>query len=410
MADTMASAGSVSTTPRNRPTLAVQAAKAPRRVLLISNRLMHYRVSVYNHFWREFRQAGWEFVVLTNEVHRQNQNRSQFELIELPFDFLRYRAEVRRIKPDAVILFLHLKDRILWPLIHWLKLSGIPVALWTKARNLDDPDNRFRNALFDYLHIISDGLILYTSSLRRFIPKRYHGKVFIANNTINFHDFPVIEDSREQIKRDLGIPFPRVVLFAGRIGEEGNRKKVDHLIDMFRGLQRPDVGLVIVGSGLGDELRARINPVNTRYLGEVHDPNNYQISRIFKMADVCSIPGHVGLGLNQAFFWGLPMVTELGNQPPEIEYLRDGENGFIVPADDRLALRDRILRLIDDDAERRRMSENARRDILAQASIEGMFTGFLSCVQHISRQASTPATIERNFLNDSQHEGLGNAP
>jgi glycosyltransferase involved in cell wall biosynthesis len=126
-----------------------------------------------------------------------------------------------------------------------------------------------------------------------------------------------------------------------------------------------------------------MNPVNTRYLGEVHDPENRRISRIFKMADICSIPGHVGLGLNQAFFWGLPMVTEQGKQPPEIEYLRDGENGFIVAEDDRSALRDRLLWLLDNDQERRRMSANARRDILTHASIEGMFKGFLSCAQHL---------------------------
>jgi glycosyltransferase involved in cell wall biosynthesis len=127
-----------------------------------------------------------------------------------------------------------------------------------------------------------------------------------------------------------------------------------------------------------------MNPRNTRYLGEVHDPENRQISRIFKAADVCSIPGHVGLGVNQAFFWGLPMVTEQGNQPPEIEYVQDGVNGYIVPEDDRRALRERLLFLIDNDEERHRMSENARRDILANASIEGMFQGFLSCVQHLT--------------------------
>jgi glycosyltransferase involved in cell wall biosynthesis len=93
----------------------------------------------------------------------------------------------------------------------------------------------------------------------------------------------------------------------------------------------------------------------------------------------------VGLGLNQAFFWGLPMVTEHGNQPPEIEYLRDGENGFMVAEDDRPALRERVLRLLDNDEERRRMSENARRDILANASIEGMFAGFLACARHLAR-------------------------
>jgi glycosyltransferase involved in cell wall biosynthesis len=277
-----------------------------------------------------------------------------------------------------------MKDRILWPLIHWLKLSGIPVVLWTKARNLDDPTNRIRNAFFDYLHLISDGLILYTGSLARFIPERQRSKVFVANNTVNFDEFPKIAESKDQIKEELKIPFKKVVLFAGRIAEEGNRKKVDHLIEMFRDLDRTDVGLVIVGSGLTEELGARINPSNTKYLGEVHDPKNLQISRIFKMADICSIPGHVGLGLNQAFFWGLPMVTEEGNQPPEIEYLRDGYNGFMVSEDDREALKDRILFLIDNDQERMRMSANAREYILSNASIEGMFNGFLSCVSHVS--------------------------
>ncbi len=381
----MASAGSAiasSTAPGTDGTLSPVPRK---RVLLISNRVMHYRVSVYNYFWQHFRENGWDFAVLSNELQRQNQNPCQFEFIEKPFDFAAYRAEIRRFKPDAVILFLHMKDRILWPLIHWLKIAGIPVALWTKARNLDDVDNRMRNAFFDYLHFMSDGLILYTSSLTRFIPESQHKKTFIANNTINFEDFPPIRESKEEIKRDLGIPFQKVVLFVGRIGEEKNRKKVDHLIDMFRDLDRTDVGLVIVGSGLSEELRARINPANTRYLGEVHDPEHRAISRIFKMADICSIPGHVGLGLNQAFFWGLPMVTEHGNQPPEIEYLHDGENGFIVPEDDVAALRERLLFLIDNDQERKRMSDNARRDILSYASIGGMFDGFLACVTHLTR-------------------------
>lgn len=381
----MASVGSTMTAMGSFSADGILAGARPKRVLLISNRVMHYRVSVYNYFWRCFREHGWEFSVLSNEMQRQNLNQCRFEFIEHPFDFFRYRAEIQRINPDAVILFLHLKDWILWPLIHWLKLSGIPVALWTKTRNLDDPDNRVRNAFFDYLHAISNGLILYTASLARFISDRNSVKVFVANNTINFEEFPQIRESKEEIKKDLGIPFQKVVLFAGRIGEERNRKKVDHLIDMFRALDRSDVGLVIVGSGLNDALRARMNPINTIYLGEVHDPENRQISRIFKMADVCSIPGHVGLGLNQAFFWGLPIVTEEGNQPPEIEYLCDGENGFIVPEDDRYALRDRLLFLLDNDQERRRMSANARRYILTNASIEGMFRGFLACVEYISR-------------------------
>ena len=102
---------------------------------------------------------------------------------------------------------------------------------------------------------------------------------------------------------------------------------------------------------MSEAMKARINPRNTRYLGEVHDPDNRQISRIFKAADICSIPGHVGLGLNQAFYWGLPMVTEEGGQPPEVAYLVNGRNGFMVPANDVKALREKIRQLDEEQAQ-----------------------------------------------------------
>jgi glycosyltransferase involved in cell wall biosynthesis len=377
------------------------------RILLISNRVMHYRVSVYNYFWRRFQAHGWEFLVTSNELQQEHQQHCEFAFQALPFQFARYRDHIGQVDPDVVILFLHLRDTILWPLIHWLKWRRVPVAVWTKARNLDHPNNPFRNVFFDYLHAISDGLILYTESLTRFVSARHRHKTFIANNTVNFADFPDIHESKAQIKTELGIPFEKVVLFAGRIGEEQNRKKVDHLIDIFRSLDRPDVGLVIVGSGLSDELRRRMNPTNTRYLGEVHDPGNVRISRIFKMADICSIPGHVGLGLNQAFYWGLPMVTEAGHQPPEIGYLRSGENGFIVPENNVDALRARILELIADEAKLRRLSANARRDILANASIEGMFQGFLNCVDFISRDRVLRRPMSRQGDPATQQPSLG---
>jgi glycosyltransferase involved in cell wall biosynthesis len=346
---------------------------------------MHYRVSVYNYFQDRFREHGWQFSVLANELQAENQHEVRFPFAETPFQFNKYRRLIRDADPDVVILFLHLKDRILWPLIHWLKLRSTPVAVWTKTHNLDDPDNLLSNACFRYVHHLSDALILYEEGLVRFVAERQRHKVFVANNTINFTDFPAVEESKTDIKKAFDIPFRKVVLFTGRIAEEGNRKKVDHLIDIFRSLNRDDYGLVIVGSGLTTALRQRMNPANTRYLGEVHDRYNINISRVFRMADVCSIPGHVGLGLNQAFFFGLPVVTEEGHQPPEIAYLVNGRNGFVVAENDVEALRERLLYLLDNDEVRARMASNAKRDILQKASIEGMFQGFLSCADYLMK-------------------------
>jgi len=360
-----------------------------RNLLLVSNPVMHYRVSIYNYFWKRFQEDGWNFSVLANRLQSQNRIEPVFPMQELDFGFLRYRQAILRSKPDAVILFLHLKDRIFWPLIHWLKWSGIPVIFWTKTRNLDDANNYLKNILFNYAMRLCDGLILYTEPLMANVPASAQHKAFPANNTINFEDFPAIAESKEEIKREFGISFRKIVLFAGRISEEGNRKKVDHLIDIFRDLPRNDLGLVIVGSGMPENFKRRLNPKNSVYLGEIHDSENRQISRIFKMADICSIPGHVGLGLNQAMYWGLPVITEEGLQPPEIFYLKSGHNGFIVPENDVAALKEKILYLADNESVLQEFSQNARADIMREGSIEGMFCGFQNCINYAVKNKST---------------------
>jgi len=352
-----------------------------KKVLLISNTVMHYRVSVYNFFADQFKADGWEFYVRTNRLQTTNLNPLRFNLREVPLTFRSVAHEVREIAPDAVILFLHLKDRALWPIAHWLKLRQTPFAFWTKGTNLDDAENPVRHLFFKYMHTLSDRLILYSSNELKFIGAGNRRKIFVANNTINYRDFPSVRVTKEEIKKEFGIPYKQVVLFAGRMGIDSERKKVGHIIEVFRNLPVSDAGLVIVGSGMSEELKKNINPSNTTYLGEIHDPQNVKISKIFSMSDIFCIPGHVGLGLNQAMYWGLPTVTEKGKQPPEFHYLVDGRNGFVVEEDDVDALKQRIVQLIGDKSLREQLGRNAREDLLREAPIEGMYKAFHDCVE-----------------------------
>jgi glycosyltransferase involved in cell wall biosynthesis len=355
-----------------------------RRVLLISNRVMHYRVPVYNYFHKRFRESGYEFSVIADRLSGENQKPVEFGLQQLPFDFLKYRKVIRDLRPAAVILFLHMKDRIIWPLIHWLKVRRVPFAFWTKGGNWDDPDSWLKYCLFNYIHALSDGLILYSAACKDFIHPRFHSKAFVANNTLNFESFPHVAESKEEIKRELGIPFAKTVLFMGNMAADNGRKRVDHLVDIFRNLTREDVGLLLAGPGMRPDLQRRLNSRNTRYFGNLQDPDDLQISRLCKMADVCAIPGHVGLGLNQAFYWGLPVITEEGHHPPEIAYLKPGRNGFIVPSGSLAAFEERILEVLDHDELRAQLSRNAAVDIREEASPEIMFQGFHQCVERIA--------------------------
>jgi len=352
-----------------------------RRVLLISNKVFHYRVSNYNYFARRFREEGYEFIVRANELQKSNPYPLEFDYQTVPFGFLRYRREIEAIKPDVVILFLHLKNLFIWPLIHWLKLSGIRVVYWNKGVNLEVRHPSWRNHLFYYVHSRCDAILLYCRHNLTDIRPKNRGKVFIASNTINLDALPRVTDSVEAIKREFGIPFQKVVLFVGRMRPV---KKVEHLIEAFAGIDEPGAGCVIVGDAMDYDLKAMIKTDRVLYLGEIFDPKNERVSKLFKAADIFCIPGDVGLGLNEAFHWGLPVVTEDGLQPPEIHYLTPGRNGFIVPENDIAALREKLILLLRDDALRAAFSRAAQEDIARDASIETMFRGFLDCVHALA--------------------------
>jgi glycosyltransferase involved in cell wall biosynthesis len=357
-----------------------------KKVLLISNKVFHYRALNYNYFARRFKEEGWEFVVRASELQKNNPYALEFDFAEMPFSFFAYKREIERLRPDVVILFLYLKDVMIWPLVHWLKFKGIPVVYWNKGVNLEVRNPGLRNQFFYYIHSRCDGIVLYSKHELTDIQPKNRNKVFVANNTINFSAMPEVPQSKEEIKKEFGVPFRKVVLFVGRMRP---LKKVEHLIEIFNSMNDPDVGCVIVGHAMDYNIKQMIKGNNILYLGEIHDPANLKISKLFKMADLFCIPGDVGLGLNEAFFWGLPVVTEAGTQPPEIHYLTEGRNGFMVPENDVAELKNKVQLLLRDDAMRAEFSRCAREDILKEASIEIMFRGFLDCVTALKGPAST---------------------
>jgi glycosyltransferase involved in cell wall biosynthesis len=356
-----------------------------KKVLLISNKVFHYRVSNYNYFSKRFREEGFDFVVRASELQRNNPYSLEFDFKAVPFGFFNYKREIEEILPCVVILFVHLKDVFVWPLIYWLKLKGIPVVYWNKGVNLEVRAPRWRNQLFYHVHTMCDAIILYSKYNLNDIRPKNRSKVFIANNTINFEALPHVAATREEIKREFGIPFSKVVLFVGRMRHV---KKVEHLIEAFNGIGEPGVGCVIVGDSMQYDIPSMIKGANVLYLGEVFDPKNEKMSRLFSASDLFCIPGDVGLGLNEAFYWGLPVVTEDGLQPPEIHYLTEGRNGFIVAENDVDGLRKKLLLLLRDDGLRAEFSNAAREDIARDASIEKMFGGFIACVRFLMAKHS----------------------
>jgi glycosyltransferase involved in cell wall biosynthesis len=89
------------------------------------------------------------------------------------------------------------------------------------------------------------------------------------------------------------------------------------------------------------------------------------------------------------------VVTEDGLQPPEIHYLTEGRNGFVVPENDLVALKEKLLLLLRDDRKRAEFAQAAKHDIAIDASIERMFSGFLECVRKLAPVQASSSSVSQ---------------
>ncbi len=338
-----------------------------KRILLVSNKVMHYRIEIYNAFFDMFKENEYEFHVASNEWDNQNQEYKFFKH-DIQLNIGSVASVMKSLKPDYVINFLHLKDRLLFTLTGLCKLYGIPCIYWNHGVNLKDPDNKLKNLFFKAVHTISDRIILYTPDQLKYISKKNQQKVYIAYNTLNLESDRFAFNVPE-IKDKLGLSSGKsVVLYISRILPY---KGLDILLDILSDSE--NVELVIVGSPISDiQLKKVEQTSHYHYLGELYGE---AVDEIYAIGDVFSTPGHIGLALNQAFYWGVPVAVLNRVHAPEIHYLKEGFNGFIC--DNVEELKSKIENIKSLAATKKEISKFYDDNL----SINEMFKGFYDCVK-----------------------------
>lgn len=153
-------------------------------------------------------------------------------------------------------------------------------------------------------------------------------------------------------------------------------KRISTLLDSLANAE--DVAVVAMGSGITPELQAKFDSApNLYYLGQKYGEEG---SEIWAVGDVFSIPVSVGLGINEAIFWGMPTVTMNGFQPPEIYYLKEGKTGFITK--DEKEYKEKLLELVSDDRKLCEMKEACLEEYRSEVSIDCMYKGFINAVNY----------------------------
>lgn len=295
------------------------------KILLISNFAHHYRLKNYNYFSEQFKKNGDEFILLTEGMNKVDFDINYPVLVEKQ-NIKKYIEIIDREKPSAVIIFLHLKDIVNYPISIYCKLKGIPTVFWNKGINIKTPNNFIKNKFYYFLHNIADAIVLYTPNELKDIRPRNRGKVFFGYNTLSFEGLDLNKvQGLDYVKNKYGINEDNIVLFAATIKE-------DKLLDVL--LNQPcsnkSIAVVIAGKGISEKQLKIIDSLDNYYYIGTIPYDDYEMNALFKAAKFFTTPGDLGLALNQALFWGKPTVALDVPHSVEAFYLVHNSNGYLA--------------------------------------------------------------------------------
>lgn len=349
-----------------------------KKIVLISNHVFHYRIKVYNFFFNEFIKKGYELILIASSIQKTGID-IVFKHYITSNKITKTISIIKKIKPDFIINFLHLKDIIIYPIYLYSKINRIPNIYWNHGVNNQDSDNKFKNMIYYLIHNISSAILLYSPNELRYVKKKNHKKTFIAYNTLNFSDINKDDtNGLEYVKIRYKIKENNLLAFIGRIKEI---KALDILLDYPIDIE--DVAVIIVGPGISQKQLEKVEKLdNYYYLGPIYE--SLKINEIFNSIKIFCTPGHIGLALNEAFFWGVPVIVLNRKHAPEIYYLEDKVNGYIVNTPEEI--KEKIRFLLENKDIYDEMSKKCVETINTKGNINNMFGGFMKAINYCEKK------------------------
>jgi L-malate glycosyltransferase len=188
----------------------------------------------------------------------------------------------------------------------------------------------------------------------------------------------------DELRRELGLGDGPVGVFLGTLRPN---KGLDLLFAAAALIHaaRDDFRLVVVGAGpMADEVQRRADHEPwLHYLGARYGQDR---AAVLVAADLLLLPGWVGLVVLDAIVAGTPLITTADSpHGPEIAYLRDRENGLLVPTGgDPARYADAVLQVLGDPELAGRLSAGCRSDA-KRYGLEDMTSRFAEGIRQALR-------------------------
>jgi glycosyltransferase involved in cell wall biosynthesis len=188
------------------------------------------------------------------------------------------------------------------------------------------------------------------------------------------------EDQKSSLKQDLGIKSSDFVfIFVGRIVSD---KGINELISAFSEIQeyKTNIKLLLVGP-----YEQELDPLKEETLNQINANKSifsvgYQdeVRPYFAISDCLVFPSYREGFPNvvmQAGAMGLPCIVSDINGCNEI--IEDTKNGYIIPVRDKEAVKETLIRILDNKEEYSKMQQNAREMIVSRFDQKTMWESIL---------------------------------
>jgi hypothetical protein len=153
------------------------------RVLLIhADNIPHYRILIYSYLSSYLKRYEFDLTVLSDGIQPDNPHTIDFQFVEMPLSILRMAHFLFRNKFDIIIDYMELRHLYLFPTYFIAKcFLRLKMIYWGQGRDLLDADAKIKNLAYAAEQSMCDSIILYAEHLKKYVPTRFHKKVFIAN-------------------------------------------------------------------------------------------------------------------------------------------------------------------------------------------------------------------------------------
>ena len=268
-------------------------------------------------------------------------------------------------RPKAVIMEHSPRILCLFPLFFYCKFRKIPFILWghggSRKRAVAESAT-IKDQIHRWLIRKADGYISYTHRIRKELSKVTDGKkIFVAKNTLDTKKLFAIRKAFERkgkkaIKQKLGLNQNRYICFVGRLLPD---KQVDYLIEIYKyiKIKYPDTGMIIIGDGpekgFLQDFAAGKHLGDIFFAGAISDW--IRSGMYLYISDVMVMPGYVGLSVNHAFCFGLPVITQLPDQygpyhSPEVDFIKNGKTGFLCKNGNKVEMAEAVIKVFENQA------------------------------------------------------------